>query len=279
MRMRALNRELGRESTIVDFEENMLVLSVRRRTKIWEEKGNLVGFAYVDDYHNLQFALEPRLHTTSIANEMIAWGIRCMRKLSHETGQSLTLDASFRPEHTWQIALIKRHGFQEETMRSLCFERDLSVPLRKHPIPPGFHLRTAQGEGEVNDLVELHQAAFGTKNMTVEGRLAIMRSPDYEPDLDFVLVSPGGQLAAFCICGFNDKTNGIGYTDPIGTHAKYQRQGLGKAVLTYAMQALREKGATIVSLGTSSENIAMVRLAISMGFAVVSENLWFSKQI
>ncbi len=36
--------------------------------------------------------------------------------------------------------------------------------------------------------------------MTVEYRQAIMRAPDYIPELDLVVQAPDGDLAAFWIC-------------------------------------------------------------------------------
>jgi ribosomal protein S18 acetylase RimI-like enzyme len=116
--------------------------------------------------------------------------------------------------------------------------------------------------------------------MTVEGRLTIMRAPDYAADLDLVVVAPDGSLAAFCVCNLqrgNEK--GIAYTEPIGTHPRYHRLGLGKAILGIALNILKEKGCNTVGLGTSSENVAMQRLAESLGFALVDEKLWFSRAV
>ena len=115
--------------------------------------------------------------------------------------------------------------------------------------------------------------------MTAEGRLAIMRAPQYDPELDLVAVAPNGELAAFCICGFEDSGRQVGYTDPIGTHAHYKRRGLGKAMVTAGLHALRDRGAKSAELGTSSENVVMQRLAEALGFIIVSESLWFCRVV
>ena len=277
--MRDLIRSLPTESTIVDFEETMMLSSVRARTRLWEENSKVVGFAFVDDYNNLRFEIAPAYQTVQIENEIIEWGVECIKKRNVETGKRNTLDASFRPENDWQIEMLKRHGFEQESIRSLHYERDLKKPIREYPFPNGYQVRSVKGEHEVESLVALHRAAFGTDNMTVEARLAIMKAPQYEPELDYVVVAPNGELAAFCICGFEDEQRQVGYTDPIGTHPRYQRQGIGKAIVAVGLMALKERGAKKAELGTSSENIAMQRLAEAEGFVVASEKLWFSKKI
>jgi ribosomal protein S18 acetylase RimI-like enzyme len=113
--------------------------------------------------------------------------------------------------------------------------------------------------------------------MTVEQRLAIMRAPQYDPELDWVADAPNGELAAFCICGFEGSSREVGYTDPIGTHARYKRRGLGKAMVAAGLRALRDRGAKTVALGTSSDNAAMRRLAEALGSSIVSESVWFSR--
>ena len=45
------------------------------------------------------------------------------------------------------------------------------------------------------------------------------------------------------------------------------------------MLALKNRGARVVELGTSSQNLPMQGLAEKLGFVVVSEKLWLSKQV
>ncbi|HSN94833.1 MAG TPA: GNAT family N-acetyltransferase [Anaerolineaceae bacterium] len=277
--MRELIKKLAAESTVMDFEEVITLASVRSRTRLWTDNDAMAAFAYVDDYSNLQFEVAPEYRTPQLMQQIVDWGLACVRKQNESSGELGTLDAVFKPENRWQIEMLKQHGFQEDQIRSLHYARDLTAPIIERPLPPGFKLRYVQGEAEVPALVALHRAAFGTENMTPEARLSIMRAPGYEPDLDLVLVAPDGQLAAFCICGFEDEEKNIGYTDPIGTHPRDQRLGLGKAIVSSGLLALQARGAKKVKLGTSSENIAMRRLAESLGFGVVSESIWFSRQV
>lgn len=277
--LRDLVARLPDGSTVVDLDELLLQPTVRATTRLWQKGDQLVAFALVDDSNNLKFDLDPSRSSTQLEAEIVDWGIACMRKRNAASGQQQTPDASCSASNAGRIAFLERHGFRRQAVRSLHYARSLSAALPDHPLPGGFSLRAVRGEEEVEGLVALHRAAFGTDNMTVEQRLAIMRAPQYQPEMDLVAVAPNGELAAFCICGFDDTGREIGYTDPIGTHARHQRRGLGKAMLTAGLRALKDRGARTAELGTSSENVAMRRLAEALGFACVSEGVWFSRAV
>ncbi len=272
--MRELAARLPGGSSVADFEELMLQAAVRARTRLWRRGEQVVAFALVDDYNNLQFDLDLKVATPELEAQIVEWGLACMRERNAASGEQGTLDASCRAERVERVALLERHGFVREPVRSLHYGRSLEGPLPDRPLPDGFSARPVRGEEEVEALVALHRAAFGTENMTVEQRLAIMRVPQYEPELDLVAVAPDGELAAFV--GFDEPGGQVGYTDPIGTHPRYQRRGLGKAMVAAGLRALRARGATSAEVGTSSENVAMRRLAEAMGFHLVSESIWFS---
>lgn len=277
--MRDLLRRLELPVTVEDFEEVIQLDSTREAARLWREGEELAGFAFVDEYNNLQFEIEPEFETVRLIEEMVDWGIYLMQRRNQATGAKDTLDHCCGAEHALRIAALERLGFQRQELRTLRYERPLEQPLLVVEIPPGYRLRCVEGEHEVERLAALHRAAFGSEHMTVEGRLAIMRAPHYRRDLDLVAVAPDGELAAFVICGFEQGQNEVGYTDPIGTNPRHQRRGLGKAVVTAGLQALKSSGAKTVRLGTSSENRAMQRLAESLGFRLTAEKLWFSCQV
>ena len=279
--MRDLIERLPHETTVVGFEENMLLETVRATTRLWQQDGHAVGFAYVNDYNAIRFEIDAAHRSPDLENDVIAWGIRCMQNRNMATGQNKQLKATFKATHTWQIALLERHGFVCDEFRTLQYGRSLHNPISPHPLPSGFSLRCVTGEHEVEQLVALHRAAFGTKNMKVAHRLAIMQAPHYERELDLVAVAPNGELAAFCICGIEEGEDSekTGFTDPIGTHPNYQRHGLAQAMVTAGLRLLKGQGLSSVQLSTGSNNMPMQRLAESLGFTCIAEKLWFSKEI
>lgn len=266
--------------TLADFDEQMLLPTVRSTVRIFTDEHKMIGFVYVDDYDNLWFETEANYpFLRELERQIVAWGSACVEKRDQETGLANTLDCSCRTEDTRRIDLLERHGFVQQSTRTRRYSHPLDLPIITYPLPDGFSIRCAEGDDEVQSLVSLHQAAFGTDNMTVEQRLAMMHAPHYLPEMDLVVVAPNGELAAFCVCGFDDPDKKVGYTDPIGTHPHFQRMGLAKAVVSTGLRMLQNVGAVRVELGTSSENGAMQNLAETLGFVCISEKLWFAKVV
>jgi ribosomal protein S18 acetylase RimI-like enzyme len=278
--MRELMGRLSSKSTIVDFDEHMQLPTVQNTVRIWKDEQKIIGFAYVDDYYNLWFETEANYHfLDELERQIVEWGSTCIKKRNAETGTENTLDCSCRADNTERIHLLEKHGFVQQTMRTRHYTRPLDLPIIPYPLPDSFSIRSVHSTDEVRSLVSLHQAAFGTTNMTVEQRLAMMRTPHYHPEMDLVVAAPNGELAAFCVCGFDDLDKNIGWTDPIGTHPHYQKIGLAKAVISAGLMMLEKAGATVAKLGTNSENVAMQKLAEQLGFVCTSEKLWFSKNV
>jgi ribosomal protein S18 acetylase RimI-like enzyme len=278
-RLRAFLKQLPHESNMGDFEEQIQLPTVRVTTRLWERADELIACAYVDGGNNLSFDIADGYRSEQLEQEIVDWGLACVKQRNTDRCEDLTLDASCSADDLEQLRFLEKFGFVRETIRSLKYSRSLAEPINEFPFPPGFSLRSVTGENEVDALVALHRAAFGTDNMTVEERLAIMRAPNYAPDLDLVAVAPSGELCAFCICGFEEGDEQIGFTDPIGTHPNYQRLGLGKAIVSAGLRALKDHGATSAETGTSSENLPMQKLAERLGFVCVAESLWFSKKV
>lgn len=276
-RLRTFIKGLPGRSNLGDLEEQVQLPAVRSILRLWEDAEELVAAAYVDSYNNLRFEIQPAHRTEDLEQEIMDWGMACMRQRNADLGSGQTLDASSSADDLPRLAFLERFGFEQEPIRSLHYARPLDTPIEEFPLPPGFRLRSATGEDEVEALVSLHRLAFGSDHMTVEERLAIMRAPGYAPDMDLLAVAPDGEPAAFCICGMEGPATG--YTDPIGAHPKYQRLGLGKAILSAGLRALKTRGATLAEIGTSSQNLPMQRLAERCGFTRVSEDLWFSKKL
>jgi mycothiol synthase len=271
--------------SIIDLQEALGMPALQENTRLWvDAEGQLVSFAFVDLYHNLRFEIAPRAGGSEIESQIVAWGVECIRRAMHESGKALTLDASCRDDDTERIALLERHGFVRQEMRTLRMVRPLNEPIPAPQVPLGFRIRHVVGEHEVDEVVALHRAAFGTEKMTVEERLSMMRVPEYDPDLDLLAVAPDGEFVAYCTCSISQTENvntgrDEGYIDTIATHPSFQRRGLARALLLTGLRLLKERGMDMAVLGTSSENIAMQQAARAVGFDVQSTTLWFAKPI
>ncbi len=188
-------KRLPDEATITDLSENLLLDSVRETVRLWYQGSKMIGFAFIDDYDNLQFETDPDNPFVDLEKEILEWGITCMKKRYNVTGVDNTLDYCCSSSNTQRIALIEKFGFERQSVRTLLYQRSLDLPIHEYPLPEGFSVRCVEGEHEVDRLVTLHRAAFGTENMTTEQRLAIMRAPGYDRSS-----GSGGNCAQWRIC-------------------------------------------------------------------------------
>lgn len=271
--------------SIVDLQEMLALTSTQGNTRLWfDAEGQPVGFAFVDQYNNLRFELDPQMIHSEIPSEMVNWGVMCIQRAMLNTDRPLMLDASCRDDDHSRVALLEQHGFVKQEMRSLHMARSLDEPIPIPHIPMGFSVRHVAGEQEASAVVDLHRAAFGTRNMTLDERLSIMRTPDYEMELDLLIIAPNGRFAAYCTCSIYQEENAHtgrseGYTDPVATHPDFQRQGLARALLLTGCRKLKERGVKTAVLGTSSKNIGMRQCAEATGFHVQSTKIWFEKPV
>ncbi|MBN1487410.1 MAG: hypothetical protein JW981_07190, partial [Anaerolineae bacterium] len=105
--------------SIVDLHEILALREVQDNTRLWFAGDRMVGFAFVDLYDNLRFEIDPQAVNPDIELEMVNWGVECIRRAMQERGESLTLDASCQADDAGQIAMLERHGFERQEIRSL----------------------------------------------------------------------------------------------------------------------------------------------------------------
>ncbi|MGD9676224.1 MAG: GNAT family N-acetyltransferase [Candidatus Bipolaricaulia bacterium] len=140
---------------------------------------------------------------------------------------------TFDSEHS-----IEHHG-----------RRSLREPIPPVSAPDGFTLRS------MGDVDEHPRRSLGSWRAfhpdepedgcdhTGSWYRNIQRAPLYRRDLDVVAVAPNGDIASFATCYYDDASRSGAFVLD-GTAGMYQRRGLGKAVMTEALQRLQERGAT-----------------------------------
>ncbi len=223
----------------VNIEENLAIEEIRANIKLWFYGSQPIGWAYVDDSHNLYWELEKQ-YTEPVGAEMVAWGEACIRK-TLAAGETSTLDASCREDYKERLDFLSQHGFRQTETVTVHMKRNLSEPIPEFELPQGFQIRSVKGVEEAEAIAITHRAAFGTDYMTTENRLVIMNTSEYDPSLDLVVVAPDETIAAYCTCSVNEQEK-EGWTDPVATHPNYQRKGSAKALLLKGMQMLKERG-------------------------------------
>lgn len=163
----------------------------------------------------------------------------------------------------------------------VVMRRSLHSAPADESVPTGFTIRSLAGPSEVAAYVALHRAVFDSESMTEAWRHRTLQHPAYVPTLDLVAVAPDGRLAAFCVCWFDP--NGpigrpCGQIEPLGVHADFRGQGLGRAMLAKGLQRFHQHGAQDVVLETDDYRNDAFALYESAGFKVMRNVLVYRKE-
>lgn len=153
----------------------------------------------------------------------------------------------------------------EESWSQVLLARQSSSPLPQASLPSGYTLRLLAGESEIDSYITLHQAVFDPKNMTVAWRRRTLLQPEYRPDLDLVVATPTGELAAFCI-GWLSPDRRLAQVEPIGVASEHRRLGLGAALLAACLERMHTFGAQLVYVLTDNNRGPALELYESLGF-------------
>ena len=225
-----------------------------------------------------------RVAEPALCGEILRWAEGRGAEIARERARPLTLRVRARDRDASMITLLERRRFVREERHTVTYRRSLAAPFAEPALPPDFVIRHLRGEEEVEAYVALHREAFGTQHMQVEDRLALMRGPDYVPELDLVAVAPDGTLAAFVVGEIKREESRaaghvIGSTDPLGTRPAYRRMGLARALLLEAFRRLRQRGAEIATVSTGSWNEPTMRLLESVGYEFAYRLLAYAKTV
>ncbi len=271
--------------TAVDLDELFQNSEMLQNSMVWRDmEGNLAAYAYVHfPYNNLTFEIADLYWIDNLEHEILCWAEERMRLHYPADLAEQTLDGSCRVEDDRMKRFFVSHGFMKQEVESITYRVDLMNPLPAPVLPPGYSLRPLNPLSEIEKVVALHQAAYGTGLFSIEERIAIMNTAAYLPEMDLVVQAPDGSLAGNCICGIEQVTSeneqARGYTDPVVVHPQYQRRGIARALLLEGLTRLRERGIRIAELGTTNLNTGMRRAAEAAGFQCVSQRVWYSKKI
>lgn len=268
--------------SLSDLHELLAVDAVRNRTHLWYDRdGELAGFAIPQ---------ESWKGTSSLIWEATPEAKAMLLKPMLDVAASLadqctfSIHTSCREDDQVQMRLLQAHGFKLVGAPTWHLARSLEMPIPLPTLAAGFSIRPLAGEVEVSKWVQLHQAAWGTKQMTEAYKLSMMSGADYEPALDLVAVAPNGRLVAYCVCWIDQDENRltgqeVGYADPVSTHPYFQQRGLAKALLLTGLRLLQGRGVETARLSTSEKNVAMRCTAKATDFDLTHRTLQLERPI
>ena len=233
---------------------------------IWEEGGSVIAWALASPRHaGYDAQVRPDRRDPGFERTVLEYAesetLRLMRRDGIE--HSRLEGESFRRD-TLRAGLLRDLGWSSDGEPPFVLNTATLVDLPEPQVPDGYTIRVVRGVEEAAALGEVHAASFGS-TWTPETYRAVMQSPGYAPEREFVAEASDGALAAFTVT-WHDRLNRTGLFEPVGTHPNHRRRGLGKALLLFARRAMTAEGmeyATVVNEGTNDASRA---LYASVGF-------------
>ncbi|MEV6970596.1 GNAT family N-acetyltransferase [Hamadaea sp. NPDC051192] len=241
--------------------------------QVWEERGSVMGITV-----NLRFGCAFDVFTAPALRGTAA-EVAMLRHAAYVTEHAAADDEEFVLTDcfdcdTVRAGLLTELGFERfrtwDVVNELALPSPQDLPEVGEPLlaevreVEGFEIRPAVF-ADAKALAEAHNGAFGDSWTGEQYRAEVMVKPGYDPTREIVAVAPDGRIAAFCVY-WTDPLNKLGHFEPVGTHPDFQRQGLGKAVMAYALREMAADGMTTVTVNHNEENTAAAALYASLGF-------------
>jgi GNAT superfamily N-acetyltransferase len=237
-------------------------------TFLWEdERGGLMAWlTSIIAFGEYDLFVHPAYAGTPLEAEMMAWGEAFVRA-NIDPAQCEAIEAHGIFEHDiFRRELLASRGY-EATPDLYMFGCDLTQELPAPTLPEGYRFLEAMRPELAPQRANLHASAFVPSRMTPAHYAQFMQTaPSYDPAHDVVVVNDAGDMVAFAMTWCDDVLK-VGEFEPVGTHADYQRRGLGKATLHEGLRRLKAAGmreATVCCEANLPQNVAFYE---SAGFA------------
>lgn len=233
----------------------------------WEEDDQTLGMLLLSDsFATFDYEVMPGYETSAGASALFAEGLVWLGRLE----QSAAEPSFFvRDDHLAFQTLAHDAGFHASGATYVQTVQDLHGARWEAQVPEGFVVRPLKEA----DLVEGRPPVLRISAARFE---RVTQTPSYRRDFHLVVVSSRGDVAAECICWW-DEANAIGVFEPVETAEAYRRRGVGKALLQEGVRRLAERGVRWAKVSHNNDNPAAARLYASVGFTPLFERKVFTR--
>jgi predicted N-acetyltransferase YhbS len=221
------------------------------RVRLWYDRGRLEGWGWVTRETELEWQVRPE--QPELLDEILDW--------------AQPSEVLVRADHADAIERLRAHGLTHDPGGAWMRVNARTLEHIEQPAAPeGYHVRTVE-EHDFGSRAAAHRSAFSPSRFRDDVYACVRAAWPYRQGLDCVVEAPDGTIAAYALAWL-DEANGVGELEPVGTHAAHQRRGLGRAVNLFALQRLREEGATLALVACRGDEAYPIpgRLYESVGF-------------
>jgi predicted N-acetyltransferase YhbS len=221
------------------------------RFGIWEDSGDVVGVAHIEDqFGTVYFEIHPDF--THLKSEMLEYA---ETYLSLELSNGRRYIRAFISEFDSEFeAVAASRGYRQDTNSPDYFSHfTLLNPLPQVTLRDGFHLKSLEDD---NDLCKVNRVLYRGFNHPgevpadlVEFRKRVQSAPNFRKDLNIVVESPEGEFVSYAGMWY-EKVNKVAYVEPVATDPDYRFMGLGKAAVLEGLRRCKTLGATVAFVGS-----------------------------
>ncbi len=213
---------------------------------VWEtSQGEIAGVVHSENEQpgEVWFQLHP--HYSHLCAEMLDYAEATLA----DRGDGWCFTKLYLPNGTLLEELAEQRGYRRlgEPRRYLVAAiHPGSIP--EPNFPQGFVLKSVAEEDDVDKRRMAKAMSFGEGLAPSDWAPAwtyreLQRAPDYRADLDWVVVAPNGDYAAFTTIWVDEK-NAYANFEPVGTMRAYQGLGLGRSLLYAGFREMARRGMT-----------------------------------
>ena len=187
-----------------------------------------------------------------------------------------------------ELIVVLEHEHYEAVRQFHNMIHDLqNIPV--HPLPPGFEVRTVvdsqlrpiwQAQHEVNQELFEYNADRWT-----EERFQKWRESSAQHHALWQIAWEGDQVAGLVLGKIDEEENRQqdrlrGYTHSILIREPWRRRGLGRALISQCLQALKDRGINEAELGVDAINESgAFKLYTSLGYRTETIDTWYCKAL
>ncbi|MBE9110364.1 GNAT family N-acetyltransferase [Nodosilinea sp. LEGE 07298] len=263
--------------------------------QLWETaQGQLVGIValWIEDPTDVLegwvgVSVHPDYRGAHLEAELLSWAEQQVQEQATVAQRPAKLCAGARSDASYYRAIYETANY--EIIRQFHdMARSLADPIPQPQFPPGFTSRPTNAD-EALAWVEMFNESFidhwNFTPMTLEDRQFRLGYPTYQPELDWVVTAPDGNLAGFCKGHVDHDENARrlrneGWITILGTRRGYRRLGLARAMLLQGLHQLHLAGMDSVLLGVDTQNPNQATgLYESVGFTIKETYLTYQKSL
>ncbi|HTP07669.1 MAG TPA: GNAT family N-acetyltransferase [Anaerolineae bacterium] len=213
--------------------------------QFWENDGDLIGAVFFESPSDAMLIGHPA--HPDLIDLMLDWAEAHYR--AKNSDQPLMIEAM--ESNVAHCDRLKARGYTLYPgyfiQRHKSLDRNIVEPVN---LPPGYSIKPIETDEERRLYPSAVQSVFN-RSTTVEQDEFLKRAPSYTPELHLLVWSDQHEIAAFCTVWI-DPVNHYAEFEPVGTVPRFQKRGLGSALLAYAHNRLRELGCPLATVNSWS---------------------------